>query len=54
MNEWLAQQALRNEIRGDSRTYVVTDNDSSRIAGYYSLASWSTVANSPERGTDNS
>ncbi|MDR0783472.1 MAG: GNAT family N-acetyltransferase [Propionibacteriaceae bacterium] len=40
LNDWLANQALRNEERGDSRTYVALDADTSRIVGYYSLASW--------------
>jgi predicted GNAT family N-acyltransferase len=38
-NDWLARQAIRNEARGDSRTYISIDADTSRIAGYYSLAS---------------
>jgi len=41
LNEWLSQRALGNEQRGDSRTYVTIDTDTARIAGYYSLASWS-------------
>jgi GNAT superfamily N-acetyltransferase len=41
LDDWLARRALRNEERGDSRTYVVIDAATSRIAGYYSLASWS-------------
>jgi len=40
LTDWLAHQALRNEDRGDSRTYVSVDTDTSRIAGYYCLASW--------------
>ena len=40
LNDWLAHQALRNEERGDSRTYVSVDADTLRIVGYYSLASW--------------
>ena len=40
LNEWLAHRALTNETHGDSRTYVAIDADTSRIAGYYSLASW--------------
>jgi len=40
LNEWLAHRALANETHGDSRTYVAIDADTSRIAGYYSLAAW--------------
>ena len=40
LNEWLAHQALRNEVSGDSRIYVSIDAGSSLIAGYYSLSSW--------------
>jgi len=40
LNDWLARQALRNEERGDSRTYVSVDGGAPRIVGYYSLASW--------------
>jgi hypothetical protein len=40
LTDWLARQALRNEERGDSRTYVSIDADTGKIVGYYSLASW--------------
>ena len=40
LNEWLVHQALRNEVSGDSRTYVSIDAGISLIAGYYSLSSW--------------
>jgi GNAT superfamily N-acetyltransferase len=40
LTDWLARQAIRNEERGDSRTYVSIDADTGKIAGYYSLASW--------------
>jgi hypothetical protein len=40
LNDWLARQAMRNEEHGDSRTYISIDADTSKIAGYYSLASW--------------
>jgi GNAT superfamily N-acetyltransferase len=40
LNDWLAHRALHSEQRGDSRTYVAIDADTSLIAGYYSLASW--------------
>lgn len=41
LNSWLAQRALRNEMSGDSRTYVSTDLDSGELLGCYSLAAWS-------------
>nr|WP_300148912.1 GNAT family N-acetyltransferase [Propionicimonas sp.] len=41
LNAWLAGRAVRNEQRGDSRTYVSIDLDTGEIAGYYSLAAWS-------------
>ena len=40
LNGWLMHRALINETHGDSRTYVAIDDDTSRIAGYYSLAAW--------------
>lgn len=36
LDEWLRKQALKNEIAGASRTYVVCCGD--EVAGYYSLA----------------
>ena len=36
LNDWLRQQALRNEARGASRTYVVCVEQ--RVVGYYALA----------------
>lgn len=41
LNVWLASRAVRNEQRGDSRTYVSIDSHTGLIAGYYSLAAWS-------------
>ncbi|MDO5672646.1 MAG: GNAT family N-acetyltransferase [Actinomycetaceae bacterium] len=41
LNEWLSGQALRNEKNGYSRTYVFISPDTSLIAGFYSLSSWS-------------
>lgn len=40
LNVWLAEQALKNQNRGDSRTYVCVDSEDNAILGYYSLASW--------------
>ena len=36
LNDWLRQQALKNEARGASRTYVVCVEQ--RVVGYYALA----------------
>ncbi len=36
LNDWLRQQALRNEARGASRTYVICVGQ--RVVGYYALA----------------
>jgi len=38
LNKWLQERALRNQIAGDSRTYIVVDSESSRIAGFYALS----------------
>jgi len=36
LNDWLRQQALKNETRGASRTYVICVEQ--RVVGYYALA----------------
>lgn len=41
LNRWLAQQALKNEAGGASRTYVVCASD--RVVGYYCLAAGAVV-----------
>lgn len=41
LNAWLTIRAVRNEQRGDSRTYASIDLETGEIAGYYSLAAWS-------------
>lgn len=41
LNAWIADRALDNEKRGDSRTYVSVDSDTGRVAGYYCLSSYS-------------
>jgi len=38
LNDWLQRRALSNEKAGDSRTYVVVDSESGRIAGFYALS----------------
>lgn len=37
LNDWLLRRAWRNENSGDSRTYIVANNEQ-RIIAYYSLA----------------
>jgi len=36
LDEWLCRRALRNQVSGASRTFVVCDD--LRVAGYYALA----------------
>ena len=42
LDEWLARRALKNQMLGASRTYIVTD--SQRVIGYYALAAGSVLA----------
>ncbi|MGB5726328.1 MAG: GNAT family N-acetyltransferase [Thiogranum sp.] len=39
LDEWLKRRALKNEISGASRTFVVCSND--QVIGYYALATGS-------------
>ena len=41
LNEWLRRQALKNEIAGASRTFVVCDG--ATVIGYYALAVGSVI-----------
>lgn len=38
LDQWLRTRALRNEKMNVSRTFVSTETDSLRVAGFYSLA----------------
>jgi GNAT superfamily N-acetyltransferase len=38
LDEWLRRRALRNEMRGGSRTYVVCSGSGSQVVAYYCLA----------------
>ncbi len=38
LNEWLFRRALANQRSGASRTWVVTDDESGRVVGYYASA----------------
>jgi GNAT superfamily N-acetyltransferase len=38
LDDWLRKNALHNEAQGASRTYVVCEHKSLRVAAYYSLA----------------
>jgi GNAT superfamily N-acetyltransferase len=40
LNEWLIARAWRNQMAGDSRTYLCLDADGGGLLGYYSLAAW--------------
>ncbi len=37
LDEWLKRRALANQLRGASRSFVVTDQDA-RVCGYYAMA----------------
>jgi len=39
LNDWLQKQALKNNVSGASRTYVVCDNQ--EVVGYYAIATGS-------------
>ena len=41
LDEWLRRQALRNEAKGGSRTYVVCHGD--QVAGFYCLANGAVI-----------
>jgi GNAT superfamily N-acetyltransferase len=38
LDDWLRRRALRNEISGGSRSYVVCNDPGQRVVAYYSLA----------------
>lgn len=38
LNVWLQRQALKSNIRGTAKTYVVTDNQTNEVVGYYAIA----------------
>jgi GNAT superfamily N-acetyltransferase len=42
LDEWLIRRALKNQVAGASRTYVVAEER--RVVGYYALASGSVMA----------
>lgn len=41
LNEWLKRRALKNEVAGASRTFVLCSSD--RVIGYYTLATGSVM-----------
>ncbi len=41
LDQWLRRHALRNQQAGATRTFVVTDDATGAVAGYYSLAAGS-------------
>lgn len=41
LNQWLQRQALKNEVSGASRTFVICSGD--KVIGYYALATGSVV-----------
>lgn len=42
LNDWLRKRALKNQVTGGSRTFVVCEPDH-RVVGYYALAAGSVV-----------
>lgn len=38
LNEWLSRRALKNQLTGASRTFVVCPPESKTVVGYYALA----------------
>jgi GNAT superfamily N-acetyltransferase len=47
LDDWLRKQALRNEVSGETRTYVVTDGD--KVIGFYSFSTGRVICG---KGTD--
>lgn len=45
LNDWLKKKALRNHSTGISRIYVVCDENTNRVIGYYYLSSGSVQRN---------
>jgi GNAT superfamily N-acetyltransferase len=41
LDDWLRKQALKNEVSGASRTYVVCDGATLNVVGFYALATGS-------------
>ena len=41
LNEWLIHRALKNDLHGGSRTYVVCEGK--QVEGYYAVAAGSIV-----------
>lgn len=45
LDAWLVKQALKNQSRGFSKVYVVTNTDTSDVVGYYAVAMGSVQRN---------
>jgi hypothetical protein len=41
LDDWLRKQALKNEVSGASRAYVVCESGSRNVVGFYALATGS-------------
>jgi GNAT superfamily N-acetyltransferase len=50
LDEWLRKHALQNEAQGASRTYVVCNHKSLRVAAYYSLATGAVIRSAAPGG----
>ncbi len=43
LNIWLVERAIRAQINGDTRTFVILGADGSRVVGYHALAAGAVV-----------
>jgi GNAT superfamily N-acetyltransferase len=49
LNEWLIRHALANQRTGTSRTWVVTDDETGRVVGFYASATASVLRSAATR-----
>lgn len=49
LDDWLKQRAIKNQVAGSSRTFVLTSADNT-VIGYYCLAAGAVVRSSVRRG----
>lgn len=38
LDDWLIKKAMKNQIRNNTRVYVVTNKNNSQVIGYYAIA----------------
>ena len=46
LDDWLKKKALKNHTEGASRTFVVTDEETAQVAGFYSISTSSVTHDS--------